>query len=209
MGSFINLSEITPFALSFSAWNSDASIMSNCSRAAAFRTPFQILSSAYQVYPRALQKRGGGVRGIATGTSFRRVVAKTVARQWQHALPFQLAFSTRAGVDCVGHAVRAATDANPMTTVLSVDGIGAYDHVYRVAMMSKHLAVTSLRHLLPFVTGVCSATSYSWQDADGQRHRIHQQEGSEQGDPLMPMWLCLAIHNVLTGENTDGRRRNI
>ena len=30
----------------------------------------------------ALQKRGGGVRGIATGTSFRRVVAKTLARQF-------------------------------------------------------------------------------------------------------------------------------
>ena len=68
--------------------------------------------------------------------------------------PFQLAFSTRAGVDCVGHAVRAATDAHPMTTVLSVDGIGAYDHVYCVAMMSELLEVPSLRHLLSFVTGV-------------------------------------------------------
>ena len=112
--------------------------------------------------------------------------------------PFQFALSTLAGVDCVGHAVRAATDANPMTTVLSVDGIGAYDHVYHAAMMSKLLEVSSLRHLLPFVRQAYgSATSYSWQDADGQRHRIHQQEGGEQVDPLMPMLLCLAIHNAL------------
>ena len=80
------------------------------------------------------------MRGIATGTSFRRLVARTLARQFTEvkaASPFQVALSTRAGVDCVGHAVRAATDANPMTTVLSVDGIGAYDHVYRASMMSK------------------------------------------------------------------------
>ena len=36
--------------------------------------------------------------------------------------PFQFALSTRAGVDCVGHAVRAATDENPEATVLSIDG---------------------------------------------------------------------------------------
>ena len=39
---------------------------------------------------------------------------------------FQFALSTRAGVDCVGHAVRAATDGNPELTVLSIDGVGAY-----------------------------------------------------------------------------------
>ena len=30
---------------------------------------------------------------------------------------------------CVGHAIRAMTDANPECTVLSIDGVGAYDHV--------------------------------------------------------------------------------
>ena len=40
----------------------------------------------------ALEKRGCGVRGIATGTVFRRLVSKTLARQ--------SALSTRAGVEC-------------------------------------------------------------------------------------------------------------
>ena len=84
----------------------------------------------------ALSKKDGGVLGIATGTSFRRLVAKTLARQFMKEVertcaPFQFALSTRAGVDCVGHAVRAATDADPRATVLSIDGIGAYDHVLR------------------------------------------------------------------------------
>ena len=77
----------------------------------------------------ALQKPDEGVRGIATGTSFRRLVAKTLARQFGKAVestcaPFQFALSTRAGTDCVGHVVRALTDENPMVTVLSIDGVG-------------------------------------------------------------------------------------
>ena len=89
----------------------------------------------------ALLKKDGGVRGIATGTSFRRLVAKTLARQFGAAVeatcaPFQFALSTRAGVDCVGHAVSVATDQNTEATVLSIDGVGAYDHVFRGSMMS-------------------------------------------------------------------------
>ena len=38
--------------------------------------------------------------------------------------PFQFALSTRAGTDCVGHAIRAATDADHEATVLSIDGVG-------------------------------------------------------------------------------------
>ena len=65
--------------------------------------------------------------------------------------PFQFALSTRAGVDCVGHAVRVATDANPEATVMSIDGIAAYDHVHRSAKMGKLLRVPGLQCLLPFV----------------------------------------------------------
>ena len=71
----------------------------------------------------ALQKLGRGIRGIATSTSFRRLVAKTSAKQFvvdvDHAsAPFQFALSTRAATDCVGHAVRAVTDQYPEMSVL-------------------------------------------------------------------------------------------
>ena len=94
----------------------------------------------------ALRKSDGGVRGIATGTSFRRLVARTLARQFMREVektcaPFQFALSTRAGTDCVGHAVRGATDLDPRMTVLSIDAIGAYDHVYRSSMLDKLLEV--------------------------------------------------------------------
>ena len=87
----------------------------------------------------ALSKENGGVRGIVTGCTFRRLVARTLARQFSKEFedecsPFQYALSTRAGTDCVGHMLRAATDMDPMSCVLKVDGIGAYDHVLRASM---------------------------------------------------------------------------
>ena len=51
----------------------------------------------------ALTKPDGGVRGIATGSSLRRLVARISARQFMGACekecaPFQYALSTRAGL---------------------------------------------------------------------------------------------------------------
>ena len=160
----------------------------------------------------ALRKRDGGVRGIATGTSFRRLVAKTLARQFAHEVeaacaPFQFALSTRAGTDCVGHAVRAATEANQQATVLSIDGVGAYDYVHRSSMMAKLLEIPDLRGLLPFVRNTYGQPSCcKWTDAKGVRHDIHQHEGGEQGDLLMPLLFSLAVHNVLV-EVRDGMLR--
>ena len=83
----------------------------------------------------ALTKPDGGIRGIAAGSSLRRLVVKNSGAPVHQRVfeaecaPFQCALSTRAGTDCVGHMLRAATDAHPNLTVLSVDGIGAYDHV--------------------------------------------------------------------------------
>ena len=126
----------------------------------------------------------GGNRDIATGTVFRRLVSKTLARQFgpvveASCVPFQVALSTRAGVDCVGHTIRAATDDNPRMTVLSVDGVGAYDHVLRATMLSKLRGTHHLHH-------ICG-------NEEGQRHTIEQHEGGEQGDPLMPFFIWRAV----------------
>ena len=49
--------------------------------------------------------------------------------------PFQHAFCTRAGTECVSH-VMDLIDLDPRTTVLSVDGVGAFD-LRRVAPHGK------------------------------------------------------------------------
>ena len=151
----------------------------------------------------AFSKPDGGVRGIATGTSFRRLVAKTLARQFgkvveSTCVPFQFALSTRAGTDCVGHTIRAMTDDDPECTVLSIDGIGAYDHILRSAFLTKLHNVPALQGLLPFVRSIYARnTTYVWEDSEGERHPIVQAEGGEQGDPLMPLLFSLGIHDSL------------
>ena len=117
----------------------------------------------------ALRKEDGGVRGIASGTSLRRLVAKTLGRQF-------------------GKVVESGQ------TILSINGIGAYDHVLRSAMMCKLHSVPGLRGLLPFVrTTYAHPTSYRWQDA----------MGGEQGDPLMPLLFSLAIHDALVAVQAE------
>ena len=99
----------------------------------------------------------------------------------------------------MGHVVRAMTDADPNATILSIDGIGACDHVLRSAMMSKLCTVPELRGLLPFVRSMYAhPTSYRWQDSVGVTHQV-------QGDPLMPLLFSLAIHDALVAVKAELR----
>ena len=135
------------------------STMSSCCRLTSAAEDFaraevpQVVFKAFQkANMTALLKRDGGVRGIATRTSFLRLVAKSLARQFSKEVegacaPFQFALSTRAGTDCVVHVIRALTDANPNTTVLSVDGMGTYDRVFGGTMLSKLLSLPALHGL--------------------------------------------------------------
>ena len=75
----------------------------------------------------ALQKETGRVKGIVAGDAFRRLVAKTLSRQFGDEIedacaPFQYALSTRAGTDCAAHLLRAATAGDASATVVSIDG---------------------------------------------------------------------------------------
>ena len=150
----------------------------------------------------AISKRDGGVRGMATGTAFRRLVAKNLVRQLgaeveKACAPFQFALSTRAGTDCVGHAIRAITDVNPRATVLSIDGIGAYDHVLKSAMLTELVEVPTAPGLGSFCLVYALPTRYAWEDEHGARREVVQHEGDEQGDALMPLLFSLAVHNSL------------
>ena len=73
--------------------------------------PGEVAAAFVKARLTALKKPDGGVRGIATGTTFRRLVARTLARQFTgeveaECAPHQFALSTRAGTDCVAHASR-------------------------------------------------------------------------------------------------------
>ena len=94
----------------------------------------------------AFAKKDGGVRGVAIGITWRRVVGRTLAKQFMkdfedECSPFQHALSTRAGTDCVEHMLRAQQKRTP---ALKIEGIGAYDHVLRSAPAEQVARCTSI-----------------------------------------------------------------
>ena len=123
------------------------------------------------------------------GDVFRRLVARTLARQFGAAFrtacaPFQYALSTRAGSEAVVRAVQTAIEADRRTTVLSIDGMGAYDHISRASMLEALRAHAPLTGLLPFASLFYGqASRYTYYDEAGVGHEVLQGEGGEQGDP--------------------------
>ena len=133
----------------------------------------------------------------AIGDVLRHLVARSLAQQHATAIhttcaPHQFALSTRAGTEAVVRAISVATQSNPQHTVLSVDGIGAYDTISRHSMLHGLMNVPIVNRCLPFVRMFYGqASQYIWHDHTGHPHLISQGEGGEQGDPLMPALFSL------------------
>ena len=156
----------------------------------------------------ALMKDNGRVRGIVAGDIFRRGVARTLAQQFakdfeQARMPFQYALSTRAGTECVARVVRALTELDGRLTLVSIDGIGAFDHIKRKSMLTAMQGHPKLNQLLPFVRQFYGRQSqYMWYDDAGGAHIILQGEGGERGDPLMPALYAFSTqHSMKSPQN--------
>ena len=114
--------------------------------------------------------QNGGVRGIATGTSFRCVVSKTLARQ----------FITVVEETCA-----------PFHPLGLAQIVSCWERDVVETLGSSESPL-----LLPFVSAAYTEpTRYKWHE--GHRCDIEQHEGGEQGDPMMPLLFSLAIHNAL------------
>ena len=98
----------------------------------------------------------------------------------------------------MAHVVQALTEANPDGTVLSIDGVSAFDMVSRRAMLAVLRRVPGGDQILPFVRLFYGSQSrYFWEDDAALVHHILQGERGEQGDPLMSLLFSLGIHDVL------------
>ena len=169
--------------------------------------PADILQALSLARLTALQKPGGGVRGIATGDALCRLVSRTLARHFADVLdqatrPFQFALKARAGTDALAGLITAALDLDPECTVVSLDGRAAYDSISRAAFLSQ--VRSSVPSLLPFAKAFYGQTStYYWWDDGGTRHTIAQGEGCEQGDALAPALFALGQHAGLLAAATQ------
>ena len=157
----------------------------------------------------ALRKPGGGVRGIATGDTFRRLLSRSLARMFadtfnEATCPYQFALQTRAGTDALSGMLRAAVNLDSAATIVSLDGRSAYDTISRTAFLRKLHAVAPA--LIPFMRlWYGKQSTYFWWDQDGQRRTIHQGEGCEQGDALAPALYALGQHDCCRRTATTRR----
>ena len=68
--------------------------------------------------------------------------------------PHQCALRTKAGCETVAHILQVLTDLDPKATVVSVDGIGAYDLNSRNSVLQGVRHMADGEQLLPFVRAV-------------------------------------------------------
>ena len=88
-------------------------------------------------------------------------------------MPHQYGLSTRTGTEAVSRLLRAATEACPRATVLSVDAVGAFDHVSRGSILDALHSRRELQPLLPYARQFYAVPSvYSWFDDDGRAHEV-------------------------------------
>ena len=111
------------------------------------------------------------------GDVVRRLVARTLAQQFGPQAegathPFQYAFRTRAGAECVAHVVQASTSLDKSVTILSIDGIGAHDTISRKALMQGVADMVDGDKLIPFVRQFYSCPStFLWKTRRETRER--------------------------------------
>ena len=143
----------------------------------------------------ALQKPDGGVRGTATGTSFRRLVARTLARQFGKAVEATCAPSN---LHCQREPAQIASDTQ--------SGQSQTRTPCARCCPSMALVLTTMCTEAPcwqswtrfqVCKGCCFQSHELRLGRCGVQHRIIQAEGGEQGDPLMPLLFSLAIHDSL------------
>ena len=145
-----------------------------------------------------------GVRGICTGHLLRRIVARTLAQKHRQEIeeatsPEQLAMGSRSGMDLATLTARSALELDPDLVLISIDGVGAYDHISRKAMFDALNELPAAREMLPFLRIFYGQQSTFYVSGLGgdDAFDVTQGEGGEQGDALMPALFSLGLNLAL------------
>ena len=139
----------------------------------------------------ASREPDGDVRGIVVGDIKRRLVARSMAKQIakkveQATSPFQYALSAKAGSECVAHVLQTLTDVDPNATVVSIDGVGAYDLISRNSMLRGLRRMEDGDQVLP----LCDVFTGARPLISGKTNWAR-----EQGDPLMSLLFAWATRS--------------
>ena len=116
-----------------------------------------------------------------------------------------MAFSTRAGCECVVHIVQGFTEVNFEAPVTSIDGVSACD------LISREVMLTGLRNVDGGEPRCVSYVFYGrpseyLKTNSGTVHRIPQGEGGVQGDALMPLLFAVGQNQVLEAAHRQSQQ---
>ena len=162
----------------------DAESFWMCEEFARAQVPDEVVQALRVGRMTALQKSSGGVRGIAVGDFGRRLVARAQPSRGACHVSFPV---------CVDHQNLGANVSRMLprhsqiwgasATLLSVDGIGAFDLISRGAVLQWLLEVEGGGSVLPFVRQFYGSPSTCWWDDHGVTHDIVQGEGGSKETP--------------------------
>ena len=149
-----------------------------------------------------------GVRGICTGHLLRRLIARTLAQKHREEIetataPEQLAMGSRSGVDLATLTARAALELDPELVLLSIDGVGAFDHISRKSMFQALNELPNAREMIPFLRIFYGQQSTFLVSGFDDGFEVSQGEGGEQGDALMPALFSLGLSLALREARAD------
>jgi len=162
------------------------------------------IASAYRLCKLTAMRKGSNkIRGLNAADPFKRLVSRSLAKQFADEFrvatsPYNFGLSEHSGTESIIHYLRARVEQDEELCITKVDGIGAFDHILRSVMLGKLRTLPNAHKLLPYVVASYgSPSTYVWTDAESVIHDIHQGEGGEQGDALMPALFALGLHDAL------------
>ena len=102
------------------------------------------------------QARWWRERGVVVDVIIRLLVARTMAKlvskQVERAtVLFQYALSTKARCECITHILHTFTDLDDDATIVSIDGVGAYDLFSTNTILRGFLRMENRDQILPFL----------------------------------------------------------
>jgi hypothetical protein len=181
-----------------------SAITSLCNMMLSGDVPEPICPLLYGASLTALNKKDGGVRPIAVGNVYRRLVSKIACSKVADKLvekfqPHQLGFGIRSGAEAGGHTARRFFNFNhtELTVFLKVDFLNAFNMVRRDRVLSE--VNDHVPELYSYLHQCYRHHSYLFY----QENLIFSQRGVQQGDPLGPALFSLVIQPIVNSMKSD------
>lgn len=160
-------------------------------------TPTSVRSTLFGATLLAISKKSGGVRPIAVGYVWRRLTAKVACYHVKEAsatllAPRQLGFGIAGGAEAAVRAARRYIENMSLRQVfVKIDFKNAFNTLRRDSILES--VAKYFPELLAFAQSTIGQTSV----LKFGEFTVQSAEGAQQGDPLGPLYFCLAFKELL------------